>query len=196
MYVHPQAFGLEPFVSSKLCSQIRAARPVFACTGEVCALMSLMESAATNDDEEELQILMATEQSRSLQMEDAATNDEEEELQISMATALSRSLQMEPSLVHSQDQAAMPCDFVLKSIPPNGWCFYDCVREHLHLASDGPETSISTSSIAALCLSCLANLAMRREDVRDYVTDLKETHDRRKDNVFKHRHYLRRSAEL
>ena len=156
--------------SSKLCSQVRAAGPVFARTGEVCAKMSLMESAATNDAEEEHQIRMATE--------------------------LSRSLQKEPSLVHSQDKAAMPCDFVLKSIPPNGWCFYDCVREHLHLASDGSGTSISTSSIAALCLSCLANLALRSEECREYVADLEETHDRRKDNVFKHWHYLRRSAEL
>ena len=126
-------------------------------------------------------------------MDDAVTNEEEEELQIRLAIELSLSLQKEPSLVHSQHEAAMPSDFVLKSIPPNGWCFYDCVREHLHLASDGSEMSIFTSSIAALCLSCLA---LRREESRAFLEDPEKTHDQRKENVFKHRQYRDRSVEL
>ena len=146
--------------SAKLCSQVRAAGPVFARAGEASALM--------------------------FQMGDVETNEEDYDFQMRLATALSLSASEEPSLVHSQHQPAMPSGLVVKNISPNGWCFYDCVREHLHLASDEPETSISTSSIAALCLSCLA---LRREEFSDFLEDSEDTRVQRQENVFKHRQF-------
>jgi len=121
------------------------------------------------------------------------TDEEEHDFQMRMATAMSLSASEEPSLVHSQHQSAMPSDLVLKNISPNGWCFYNCVREHLHLSSEAPETSISTSSIATLCLTCLA---LRREEFSDFLEDSEDTRAQRRENVFKHRQFLKQCERL
>ena len=121
-------------------------------------------------------------------------NDEEEhDFQMRMATAMLLSCSEEPSVVDSRHQSAMPSDLVLKNISPNGWCFYDCVREHLHLSSEAPESSISTSSIAVLCLTCLA---LRREEFCDFLKDSEATRAQRRENVFKHRQFLKWCEQL
>ena len=65
--------------------------------------------------------------------------------------------------------------------------------EHLHLSSEAPETSISTSSIATLCLTCLA---LRREEFSDFLEDSEDTRAQRRENVFKHRQFLKRCEQL
>ena len=120
-------------------------------------------------------------------MDDAATNEEEEKLQIRLATEQSLSASEEPSLVHSQHQAAMPSDLVVKNICPNGWCFYDCVREHLHCNAANGDLVLTTSCVAALCLSCLV---LRRERFYHIVADSEDILLQRKQNIFQHEQYL------
>ena len=59
-------------------------------------------------------------------------------------------------MARAVSESSLPPDLVVKSILPNGWCFYDCVREHLHCDAADGELVLSTSGVAALCLSSLA----------------------------------------
>ena len=63
----------------------------------------------------------------------------------------------------------------------------------MHLSAEAPVTSISTSSIAALCLSCLA---LRREEFFDFLDDSEDISSQRRENVFKHRPYLKQCEQL
>ena len=115
------------------------------------------------------------------------TDEEEHDFQMRMATAMSLSASEEPSLVHSQHQSAMPSDLVLKNISPNGWCFYDCVREHLHCNAADGDLVLTTPGIAALCLSCLA---LHRQESSDFVEDSEAIRLQRRQNIFQHDQYL------
>ena len=124
------------------------------------------------------------------------TNQEEFDFQMRLATALSLSASEEASLVHAEPQPAMPADMVVKNISANGWCFYDCVREHLHLSSEATEADgdlvLTTAGIAALCLSCLA----RRRAEFPNIAQTSDEIAQRRENVFQHDQYLEHIARL
>ena len=82
---------------------------------------------------------------------------------------------------------ALPPDVVVENVPGNGWCFYDCVRRHLHCNAADGDLVLTTPGIAALCLSCLAQ---RKEDSRDFLADSEEVQLRRRENIFEHEQYL------
>ena len=129
----------------------------------------------------------------SADQEEIASEEEGFHFQMQMATAMSLSASGEEALVHSRAESELPNFLVLKAIPPNGWCFYDCVREHLHLSNEDAETSISTGSIAALCMSCLA---LKGEEMAVVIDDSDEVRVQRRENIFSHRQYRKHCATL
>ena len=96
-------------------------------------------------------------------------------------------------MARSASELSLPPDVVVKSIPPNGWCFYDCVREHLHCNAADGDLVLTTSGTAALCLSCLA---LRREEFADFVEDADDIQFQRRQNVFQCEEYLEHIGRL
>ena len=76
---------------------------------------------------------------------------------------------------------SLPADLVVKCVPTNGWCFYDCVREHLVANVADGEFVPTTPGIAALCLSCLA---LQREYFEEVLADSDDIRSQRRENVF------------
>ena len=96
-------------------------------------------------------------------------------------------------MARSASQFSLPPDLVVKSIPPNGWCFYDCVREHLHCNAADGDLVLSTSGVAALCLSCLAR---RSQEFAAFLDDSDDIKCQRRENLFQHEQYLEHIARL
>ena len=72
------------------------------------------------------------------------------DFQMRMATALSLSAVAEEALVQSREEGQLPAFLVVKNIVPNGWCFYDCVREHLNLSQEDSNILYVISLISCL----------------------------------------------
>ena len=71
------------------------------------------------------------------------------DFQMRMATALSLSAVAEEALVQSREQGQLPAFLLVKNIVPNGWCFYDCVRERNLGGHDTGCTNRTTSGPSA-----------------------------------------------
>ena len=97
------------------------------------------------------------------------------------------------SMSRAVSESSLPPDLVVKSISPNGWCFYDCVREHLHCDGADGELLLRPSGVAALCLS---SLALRKAEDAFFLAEADEIRDQRRENVFQLEQYVEHIGRL
>ena len=101
------------------------------------------------DDGDELQIATAL----SLSMVGGSAGGVEGSDEVQQAIALS--LLCDPGASSSSRACQQTPDFVdVHLVPPNGWCFYDCVLRHLLSSSEGygeMSTVIVTSLVVVAC---------------------------------------------